>query len=77
LENVRNVKSGVEARSKILDVLESMPCSAARIAEIAAVSYSVAMHHLRLLKKEDIVHRYGRRPYCWESTGIGQRRLQG
>jgi len=76
LENVRNVKSGLRARSKILDTLEGKPCSAAMIAETAALSYNVVLHHLRLLRSEGIVQRNGRRPYYWASTGLGQKRLQ-
>jgi len=45
------------------------------MAKEAALSYSVVMHHLRLLENEGIVHRKGRRPFYWESTGLGQKRL--
>ena len=75
LRNVRNVSSGLRARTKILETLESKPCNAVRIAKEASLSYSVVMHHLRLLEKEGIVHRKGRRPYYWVSTGLGQKRL--
>lgn len=77
LKNVRNVKCGLRTRSKILDALEMAPSDAARIAKTGALSYSVVMHHLRLLKNEGIVARNGRRPYHWASTGLGQKRLQG
>jgi DNA-binding transcriptional ArsR family regulator len=76
LKKVRNVKSGLRARSKILEILEAKPCDAAKIARMGALSYNVVMHHLRLLKNEGIVIRNGRRPYYWAATGLGQKRLQ-
>jgi len=75
LKNVRNVKSGVRARTRILEALESQPNDATKIALTSALSYGAAMHHLRLLKNEGIVHRHGRRPYHWAISGLGQKRL--
>jgi DNA-binding transcriptional ArsR family regulator len=75
LSNVRNVSNGVKTRSKILETLESKPCDGVKIARETSLSYSVVMHHLRLLENEGIVHRKGRRPYYWMSTGLGQKRL--
>jgi predicted transcriptional regulator len=75
LKNIRNVNCGLKARTKILQTLESMPCSAGRIAKEVALSYGVVLHHLWLLEKEGIVHRKGSRPYYWVSTGLGQKRL--
>ena len=75
LKNIRNVSNGVKARTKILETLESKPCDAVGVAKEASLSYSVVMHHLRLLENESIVHRKGRRPYFWVSTGLGQKRL--
>jgi predicted transcriptional regulator len=75
LKNIRNVNCGLKARTKILENLESQPCSAGKVAKEVAVSYSVVMHHLRLLEKEGIIQRKGSRPYYWVSTGLGQKRL--
>jgi predicted transcriptional regulator len=75
LTNIRNVNSGLNARTKILDTLESNPSSAGKIAKEASLSYSVVIHHLRLLEKEGIVQHKGKRPYYWVSTGLGQKRL--
>ena len=75
LEHVRNVSSGVKARTKIMEALESKPCNALKLAKEGSLSYSVVMHHLRLLENEGIVQRTGRRPYYWLSTGLGQKRL--
>lgn len=75
LKTVRNVNCGVTARSKILNVLDCSPSSASRVAKESALTYSVVMHHLRLLKNEEIVQRKGARPYYWIATGLGQKRL--
>jgi hypothetical protein len=75
LECVRNVRSGVRARTKILESLEKVPSDAVGIAKDAALSYGVVIHHLRLLRNEGIVQRKGVRPYCWVSSGLGQKRL--
>jgi DNA-binding transcriptional ArsR family regulator len=76
LKKVKNVKNGLRARSKILEILEAKPSDATKIARAGALSYNVVMHHLRLLKNEGFVTRNGRRPYYWAATGIGQKRLQ-
>jgi DNA-binding transcriptional ArsR family regulator len=75
LKKIRNVDSGLKARSKILEALESNPSDGVKIAKEGSLSYGVVMHHLRLLENEGIVHRKGRRPYFWVSTGLGQKRL--
>jgi predicted transcriptional regulator len=75
LQNVRNVNSGLKARSKILQMLESKPSTASIITVEATLTYGVVMHHLRLLENEGIIHRKGRRPYYWVVTGLGQKRL--
>ncbi|MEM3463831.1 MAG: hypothetical protein QXL91_03115 [Candidatus Bathyarchaeia archaeon] len=41
----------------------------------AKLQYNVIIHHLRLLEIEGMVERKGRRPYIWELTGLGQKRL--
>jgi predicted transcriptional regulator len=75
LRNVRNVSCGLKARSKILQILDNNPSTAARIAVEAALTYNVVGHHLRLLENEAIVQRKGGRPYYWLATGLGQKRL--
>jgi len=77
LKNVRNVKCGIKARSKILETLDEKTFDAPEIARNTALSYNVVMHHLHLLENEGIVARNGRRPYYWAATGLGQKRLQG
>ena len=75
LSRKRNVREGVSTRSRIIMVLERKPSSAKAIAEEAGISYSAALHHLRLLEEEHIVRREGGKPYTWKLTGLGQLRL--
>ncbi|MCX8150922.1 MAG: winged helix-turn-helix domain-containing protein [Candidatus Bathyarchaeota archaeon] len=73
---MKSVKSGLVARTKILAILEVVPYSAAgALAQKAGLSYVVVLHHLRLLEGEGIVRRKSKRPYLWELTGAGQKRL--
>ncbi len=75
LKNIRNVKNGLDARSKILLFLDEQVYSASKIAKESALTYGVVMHHLHLLRAEGIVERKGRRRFVWLSTGLGQKRL--
>jgi predicted transcriptional regulator len=51
-------------------------CSAIEISNKTELSYTVVMHHLRLLYREGIVERKGsNKKYVWLSTGVGQMRL--
>ncbi len=75
LKNIRNVKCGLKARSKILVLLEKQGCSASKIAKQTALSYGVVVYHLRLLKNEGTVARKGSGRYVWLATGLGQKRL--
>lgn len=77
LQQVRNVRKGLRARTKILSVLEKRSSGAAGVAKETSMSYNVVMHHLRLLQKDGTVDRKGRRPYVWILTGFGQKRLVG
>lgn len=75
LTNIRNVKLGLKARTKILKVLESHSLETKNIAKEAGLHYHVVRYHLKLLEKEGIVQRKGNRPYVWGLTGLGQKRL--
>jgi predicted transcriptional regulator len=50
-------------------------CSASEVSNKTELSYTVVMHHLRLLRREGIVERKGSKKYVWLSTGVGQMRL--
>jgi predicted transcriptional regulator len=75
LQNVRNVKSGLKARTNLLGILEIQPNSASNLAAKVDASYAVVTHHLRLLENEGTVSRKGKRPCVWMLTGLGQKRL--
>ena len=77
LHHVKNVKSGLEARTKILNLLDQQPFSAPTIARNIAMSYDAVLYHLHLLEAEATVSRRGKRPRIWVLTGLGQKRLVG
>jgi DNA-binding transcriptional ArsR family regulator len=75
LQNVNNLGSGLLARTKILNQLNNKLVTAGVLARLTGMSYSALIHHLRLLEKEEIIDRRGKRPYMWFLTGLGQKRL--
>ena len=75
LKNIRNVRCGLLARTKILVLLEKQGFNASKLAKETALSYGVVIHHLRLLKDEGTVERKGRGRYVWLASGFGQKRL--
>jgi len=75
LSSIRNIKLGLKARTRLLDVLERLSVDAKTIAKETGMPYRVVMHHLRLLEAEGIVERKGRKPHTWALSGLGQRRL--
>ncbi len=75
LKSIRNVRSGLSARTKILLLLDAQGLGAAKIAKESKLTYNVVMYHLRLLKSEGTVERHGDRRYVWLPTGLGQKRL--
>ncbi|NLE03436.1 MAG: winged helix-turn-helix transcriptional regulator [Crenarchaeota archaeon] len=75
LKQVKNVKTGLNVRTKILRQLDNQPYTASKIAKNASLSYNVIMYHLRLLEKDATVSRRGGRPRIWVITGLGQKRL--
>jgi len=72
---MRNVYSGLAARTKILSLLDRQGFSASKIATASSLSYGVVMYHLRILDYEGTVERRGNRRYVWLSTDLGQKRL--
>jgi predicted transcriptional regulator len=72
---VKSLKSGLAARTKVLNVLDKHLADATAISQETLMSYYAVMYHLRLLKTEGTVCRKGKRPFIWKSTGIGQKRL--
>ena len=75
LTNLRNVRLGLRARTKILNALERGSGNARTISKEATIHYGVAMHHLKLLQSEGIVRRADGKNAVWMITGAGQKRL--
>jgi predicted transcriptional regulator len=75
LASIRNVRRGLKARTKILNVLEAHSGNVRTIAKEVTMHYGTVLHHLNLLKLEGIVRREGTRPSVWALTGAGQKRL--
>jgi hypothetical protein len=76
LQQVKSVKNGLTARTKILNVLEKREATVSAIASDAAMSYDSTRYHLHLLEAEGTVRRAGKkRPCIWLLTGMGQKRL--
>ena len=65
LTHKRNVKNGLSARTRILLALEKSPLDAKNIAHASELSYAAVMHHLRLLKTENVVEHTKGRKYVW------------
>jgi len=76
LTKIRNVKAGLSSRTKILSSMEQGARTITEISQRAGISYGCAGHHVRLLMKERIVSRSGKkRNYSWTLTQFGQQRL--
>jgi len=75
LKNIRNVRCGLVARTKILALLERQGFTASKLAKESSLTYGVVMYHLRLLKNEGTVGRKGLKRFVWLATGLGQKRL--
>jgi predicted transcriptional regulator len=73
---MRNVVSGLKARSLILTALERGDRTVREVAEETGMSYLRVLYHLHLLEDFTVVERDdAHRPYRWSLTGLGQRRL--
>jgi predicted transcriptional regulator len=75
LSNTKNVKQGLATRTKIASMLDKGACTARTISGNAGTSYSSTMHHLHLMENDEIVKRSDKKPYVWEWTGAGQKKL--
>lgn len=76
LTATRNVRAGLVARTKVLSSMEQQAKTITEISERSSISYACAAHHLRLLMKERIVGRSGKkRGYVWTMTAYGQQKL--
>jgi len=76
LTKIRNVKAGLASRTKILSSMEQGARTITEISQKAGISYECAAHHIRLLMRERIVSRSGKkRNYSWTLTQFGQQSL--
>jgi DNA-binding transcriptional ArsR family regulator len=75
LANIKNIKRGLRARTRILDILDKHSVDAKTISKETEMHYGVVMHHLRLLEAEGIIERKQSKPHIWVLTGLGQKRL--
>jgi predicted transcriptional regulator len=75
LSTKRNVKLGLTARTKVIQVLENAALNVRGVCKVTGLSYNIVVHHLRLLEAEKVVTRKGKKPFTWELTGAGQQRL--
>jgi len=76
LHGMRNIKSGLKARTKILLALEDGVSTARKISDAAGISYASVLHHLHLLRRNRIVDvSASKAPYAWRVTGLGHGRL--
>jgi predicted ArsR family transcriptional regulator len=75
LSNIKNIKLGLRARTRILGILDKGSADAKTISKETGMHYEVALHHLRLLEAEGIVERKRSKTHIWTLTGLGQKRL--
>ncbi|MCL7383390.1 MAG: winged helix-turn-helix domain-containing protein [Thaumarchaeota archaeon] len=77
LARIKNVKKGVNTRSKILEVIKSRPLTLKSIAEQVGKSGSSIRRHLKNMEAEGIVksQRYKGR-IIWMTTGVGQKAIE-
>ena len=72
----RNVRLGLIARTRILQILERKESDVKSLVNSSGLSYGVVVHHLHLLLGERVVvKKSGKKPYVWQLTGAGQQRL--
>ncbi|MCF8885133.1 MAG: winged helix-turn-helix domain-containing protein [Nitrososphaerota archaeon] len=77
LASIRNVKRGVNTRSKILEVISNKPQTLKSIAREVGKSSSCIRRHLRNMEKEGIVRSQkfkGKK--IWIVTGLGQKAIE-
>jgi predicted transcriptional regulator len=75
LSNTKNVKQGLITRTKIASILDKGSSTVKTIKEKTSINYSSILHHLHLMENEYIVKKNNKRPFIWELTGVGQKKL--
>lgn len=72
LRTIRNVKKGLMTRSKIIAILKHNKSTTKEMAEKINMSYSAIRRQLKLMEREKIVRKIGKK---WNLTGYGQREI--
>jgi predicted transcriptional regulator len=75
LSKIRNVKTGLESRTKIIISMEKGAATVSDIAKKSRLSYGCTLHHLKIMNRERLVDRSGKREASWLLTQFGQQRL--
>jgi len=76
LQLKRNVKAGLVARTKILNVLETGSMSARDICRESGLSYACVIYHFKSLRAEKLVScSSNKKPFMWALTNLGQQKL--
>ncbi|MEM1583561.1 MAG: winged helix-turn-helix domain-containing protein [Nitrososphaerota archaeon] len=77
LYRIRNVKKGLDTRSRILHLIKSKPLTIRKISEGVGRSASSIRRHLKNMEAEGIVRsqKYKGR-LLWMVTGIGQKAIE-
>lgn len=77
LYRIKNVKKGLDTRSRILELIESKPLTIKEISERVNRSTSSIRRHIKNMEAEGIVksQKYKGR-LLWMPTGIGQRAIE-
>ncbi|MEM4699434.1 MAG: methyltransferase domain-containing protein [Candidatus Nezhaarchaeales archaeon] len=72
LRRIRNVRRGLELRSRIIRALGAGGMTVGELARAVGRSYSSALRQLKNMEREGLVERLGGRPTKWRLTGRGQ-----
>ena len=76
LPNFRNIKPGLKRRTEILRILEKRSEVAKHLSRQIEINYSTTLYHLHNLERKGIIKRVtSKPPYVWESTLVGQQKL--
>lgn len=77
LTSVKNVRRGLEARSKILEALAGRELSARELSRLTGLPIHRVHYHLKRLKTDGIVTKRGKgRKIVFRVTGAGQTSLE-
>jgi len=78
IPSMRNKKSGLKARTEILNTMSDTPISLKKLRELTKLSSSSLSYHLKLLEKHQFIQKkqLSKREVNVELTGRGQKIIQ-